>query len=523
MPKNATIRLFHATTAGALPPAGSLTAGELALDSLDSPPHLYALNGGGTVIDLLSDGAPTLPLSIADGGTGATTANGALSNLANVTGATAGVLQRNAAGQWSVMAIPIISATAPVPAIDGQLWFDTVSLQTFLRYNDGVQSQWVPVNDGSSTPSVSPYLPLSGGALTGPLTLVGNAAGALNPVPLQQLTSTLANYVTSSALTTALGSYLPINNPAFTGNLSGTTTSTWTFPDGSTYTSAGHNNMRAIGVGVPAVAGLRVGDFAAASVSAGTFGLSAGTYYDGANWRATASLPSYGLLNYFAGAFSFHFNTTPTAAGGIVFFPASTATLSPIGLGINGEVAASALRGARWYPLPLSNGWYMEGDPLTGTLAYHCELWMPNGLFWVMRNDQLCFNQVGAVAGYGPYIDLCDERGKRNLAVDHHGLDSVRQLNPVMFDRVERRATKAPPPDMKPPRRWQHREIGFNAQDVQQVIPEAVVAVGIELPDGTGGPDSDQPSLGLMSSALIAVLVNAVKELDQKVTALESK
>jgi hypothetical protein len=39
-----------------------------------------------------------------------------------------------------------ISATAPTPPVDGTLWFDTASVQTFIRYNDGTSSQWVPLN-----------------------------------------------------------------------------------------------------------------------------------------------------------------------------------------------------------------------------------------------------------------------------------------------------------------------------------------------------------------------------------------
>jgi len=96
-----------------------------------------------------------------------------------------------------------------------------------------------------------PSLPVSGGILTGALTLNGNASTSLNPVPLQQLTSTLGNYVplagnvtvtgqllmtgagsnlilNSNAsqnlqavplqqLTATLGAYAPINAPTFTG------------------------------------------------------------------------------------------------------------------------------------------------------------------------------------------------------------------------------------------------------------------------------------------------------------------
>ena len=62
--------------------------------------------------------------------------------------------------------------------------------------------------------------------------------------------------------------YAPLAAPTFTGtttvgNLTAPGTATWTFPDGSTYTNAGHNNMAALGVALAAasnapVAGLGV-------------------------------------------------------------------------------------------------------------------------------------------------------------------------------------------------------------------------------------------------------------------------
>lgn len=50
------------------------------------------------------------------------------------------------------------------------------------------------------------YVALAGSTMTGALVLNGNASAALNPVPLQQLTSTL-------------GSYAPIASPTFTGTV----------------------------------------------------------------------------------------------------------------------------------------------------------------------------------------------------------------------------------------------------------------------------------------------------------------
>src|SRR5262249_13965199 len=58
---------------------------------------------------------------------------------------------------------------------------------------DGSVRQWdgAKWKAGGAT-ATGPYLPLSGGAMSGAMTVAGNAAAALQPVPLQQLSSTLA-------------------------------------------------------------------------------------------------------------------------------------------------------------------------------------------------------------------------------------------------------------------------------------------------------------------------------------------
>ena len=55
--------------------------------------------------------------------------------------------------------------------------------------------------------------------------------------------------------------------------------------------------------------------------------------------------------------------------------------------------------------------------------------------------------------------------------------------------------------------------LGFIAQDVQAVIPEVISE--IETPKGT--------RLGLAMPEMIAVLTNAIKELEQRIAALEQK
>jgi hypothetical protein len=66
-------------------------------------------------------------------------------------------------------------------------------------------------------------------------------------------------------------------------------------------------------------------------------------------------------------------------------------------------------------------------------------------------------------------------------------------------------------------------EIGFVAQDVQPVVPEAVWQAGIPMRDGTGGLDSTEPTLGLTSETITAISVNAIKELNALIAALTDR
>ena len=74
------ISLYYTTTAATAPTSGNLVNGELALNITDG--KLYYKDNAG-VVQLLASTASvlTLPVSIANGGTGATTVSGAQTNL----------------------------------------------------------------------------------------------------------------------------------------------------------------------------------------------------------------------------------------------------------------------------------------------------------------------------------------------------------------------------------------------------------------------------------------------------------
>jgi hypothetical protein len=121
---------------------------------------------------------------------------------------------------------------------------------------------------------------------------------------------------------------------------------------------------------------------------------------------------------------------------------------------------------------------------------------------WYMRAfDGTCFNSVSYVGGHGAYHDLSDERLKTDITPATVGLPEILAIEPINFHRLGA--------DGQP---YTRDEIGFSAQQVQPIIPEAVTEAGIGLPDG----------LALAAEMILAAAVNAIKTLNQRVSVLET-
>jgi hypothetical protein len=145
--------------------------------------------------------------------------------------------------------------------------------------------------------------------------------------------------------------------------------------------------------------------------------------------------------------------------------------------------------------LQMGSGWFWEWNSSNGDLVWGG----PSGAqFWVTRySDHYCGNQIGPVFGFGAYINASDVRGKTDIAPARQGLDEILKLSPITFKRAGQDRV----------------ELGFGAQDVQGILPEAVHPMD-------AGAD---PSLGVSLDPIVAALVNAVKELTQQVEALKQE
>ena len=111
MPRGVTVRFMRALVAGNEPPP-NLEQGELAIDALDDPPHIW------TGVPLPRD-----PLGRID------------------------LLGRVGVGTGMVVAI---SSTAPSSPNQGDLWFSSILLMTFIYFN----GQWVSIGGGG--PPIAP-------------------------------------------------------------------------------------------------------------------------------------------------------------------------------------------------------------------------------------------------------------------------------------------------------------------------------------------------------------------------------
>lgn len=164
------------------------------------PPLIFGANPGGVPVGVVTEvdtgpglvGGPitsagtislAIPVTIADGGTNATSANGALDALSGSSGSTVGLLTRNAAGQWLLSPLgsggnpplPLTVVNGGTGETTGFLALDNlagVSGQTGVlsRSLAGVWSLAAATGTGTIT-GVIPGVGLVGGGTTGSVTL----------------------------------------------------------------------------------------------------------------------------------------------------------------------------------------------------------------------------------------------------------------------------------------------------------------------------------------------------------------
>jgi len=176
-----------------------------------------------------------------------------------------------------------------------------------------------------------------------------------------------------------------------------------------------------------------------------------------------------------------------------------------------------------------ANSYELYWSATDGTYQFYTN---GTGHFQVNAANGVCYNYKGAFAGYGPYVDLSDERAKEEIEPATVGLDEILALEPISFRRIELDLPKLPPHELErhdlhteseplpiiPPFTSQ-TEIGFSAQQVRDVMSHAVREMTINL----GELGKESPALGVAITPIVAGLVNAMKKVDARLRALEGK
>ena len=117
---------------------------------------------------------------------------------------------------------------------------------------------------------------------------------------------------------------------------------------------------------------------------------------------------------------------------------------------------------------------------------------------------------IGAPSGTNIY-NASDARLKKNISTTTYGLDTISALNPVKFNWVDGFEPNEDGKDM----------LGFIAQEVQQVIPEAIESFG-ENSITIGNTEIDNP-IRVNEKFIIPVLVKAIQELKAEIEILKQK
>jgi hypothetical protein len=106
---------------------------------------------------------------------------------------------------------------------------------------------------------------------------------------------------------------------------------------------------------------------------------------------------------------------------------------------------------------------------------------------------------IGAPSGTNIY-NASDIRLKKNIITTPYGLNAISALNPIKFNWIDGFEKSEDGKDM----------LGFVAQEVQEVIPEAVESFGGSV--DLNGTKIDNP-LRVNEKYIIPVLVKAIQEL----------
>jgi hypothetical protein len=452
-----------------------------------------------------------------------------------------------------------VGAAPPVGPTAGTLWWDTNGGQLYIYFNDGTSSQWVITNNSMSIQTAQGmFLPLTGGSLSGPLVLSGNATAALNPVTLQQLQAgwlplaggTLtgpAGFSLPALGTTVNSQLMPLRFATTTTNIDAmeflwnrsTAGSSWGNADFIIRRNVDGTNVQTVltfgGLpGGPSFTLSTQGDF---RFSVDTTNMvwklptGNGTYYWYNNGGAVVmTLFNTGNLALSGSGSGLQFadrtNTSPTtwvlyATGGYVrlYNPTVGDALTfdvngNIFLRNNNTLLGKYTSGGNVYLIgtDTNNAVNINANSAVGTMNIYS--WVN---IWVNPNvngsngNFILTSGAGYQPGGGSWINYSDRRIKKDIADYTTGLAAILALRPITY-RFNGRGV------------YRENEggthIGLIADETETVMPEMVGRVEVRL-DQYDRHATEIRSLN--TNALTYALINAVKELAAELEALKAR
>lgn len=142
----------------------------------------------------------------------------------------------------------------------------------------------------------------------------------------------------------------------------------------------------------------------------------------------------------------------------------------------------------------------------TASNAWKIMFQRTNGSYFLINYQGITlwnFDGGGNLSIAGTLYQSSDERLKDDIAEADDGIEIVRRLTPKRFTR---KPYDDPPEGMTLP--TPRRQLGFVAQDVEEALPEAVAPI-------------NDDRLGIDHTAILATAINAIKQLDARLSALE--
>jgi len=357
--------------------------------------------------------------------------------------------------------------------------FDKANSSNLLAYNVGINTNnyLISVISGANTTigaGANNYLLA---VIAGANSAVGTGANNFASVTIAGANTAVGTGANNFASATIAGA-----NSAVGGGANAFTSATIAGANSAVGTGA-NNYLLAVIAGANSAVG------AGANAYAATISTGANTIAIAAFTKANAALPN--ATGTFAGALTIT-SATNIQAGGF--------TANNNGYGIIGYTSSAASAGVIGYS---------QNQTKYGILGYN------NTYSFYGAGDGYFSGQILATNNITAYYS--DRRLKRDIVEIKNSLDLIRQISGVYYKQND--VAKSYGYDSE------ETQIGVIAQEIQKVIPQAIAPApfDIKVVDGKVTSKSGENYLTVLPDKIIPVLIQAIKQLDERLSAIEER